>query len=78
MVTDESKIGLLAGFLIPITKKVSFAGDFISGNNARSYINTGFGVKLTDKWSIYGGAVIPAPDSGNKLAGTIQVRYLSK
>ena len=78
LATDESKFGLLAGFKIPITKKVSYAGDFISGNNARSYINTGFGVKLTDKWSIYGGGLIPAPDSGNKYGGTIQVRYLSK
>ena len=78
LVTEERKFGLLAGFQIPLTKKVTYTGDFISGNNARSYINTGFGVKLTDKWSIYGGGVIPAPDSGNKYGGTLQVRYLGK
>ena len=78
LVTDEGKIGLLAGFTVPVTKKLSFVADYISGNHARSFINTGLGLKLTDKWSIYGGAVIPAPDSGNKAAGTVQVRYLSK
>lgn len=78
LVTDESKFGLLAGFKIPLSKKWTFASDYISGNNARSYINTGFGLKLTNKWAAYGGAVIPAPDSGNKLAGTLQFRYLSK
>ena len=78
LVTKESKFGLLAGFKVPLTKKLSFASDFISGNNARSYINTGLGYKLTDTWSIYGGGVIPAPNSGNKYAGTIQFRYLSK
>ena len=78
LVTEESKFGLLAGFKIPIGKKWTYAGDYISGNHARSYINTGFGFKLTSKWAVYGGAVIPAPDSGNKLAGTLQFRYLSK
>ena len=78
LVTNESKIGLLAGFQIPLTKKWSFASDYISGDNARSYINTGFKVKLSGKWSAYGGAAIPAPDSGNKLAGTLQFRYKSK
>ena len=78
LVTEENKIGLLAGFNVPLTKKLSYVADYISGNHARSFINTGLGLKLTDKWSIYGGAVIPAPDSGNKAAGTIQFRYLSK
>lgn len=78
LVTEEGKIGILAGFKVPVTKKLSFVADYISGNNARSYINTGLGYKLTNKWALYGGAVIPAPDSGNKLAGTIQFRYLSK
>ena len=75
---DENEFGLLAGFKVPLTKKLSFAGDYISGNNARSYINTGLGLKLSNTWSMYGGAVIPAPNSGNKYAGTIQFRYLSK
>ncbi|WP_017730891.1 hypothetical protein [Nafulsella turpanensis] len=76
LVTKEGKFGLLAGFKVPLSKKWSFAGDYISGNNARSYINTGFGYKITSHWAAYGGAVIPAPDSGNKLAGTLQFRYL--
>ena len=78
LVMKEGKIGLLAGFKVPITKKVSYVADYISGNNARSFINSGLGLKLTKKWAIYGGAVIPAPDSGNKLGGTIQFRYMSK
>lgn len=78
LATDNDKFGLMAGFKITITKKISFATDYISGNNARSFINTGLGLKLTDKWSTYAGAVIPAPDSGNKLGGTIQFRYLSR
>lgn len=78
LVTKESKFGLLAGFKIPLTKKLSFASDYISGDNARSYINTGLGFKLTKHWAAYGGAVIPAPDSGNKLAGTLQLRYKGK
>ena len=78
LVTEESKIGILAGFNVPLTKKLSFLADYISGNHARSYFNTGLGLKLTDKWSMYGGAVLPAPDSGNKTAGTLQFRYLSK
>ena len=78
LATNESKFGLLAGFKVPLTKKLSFAGDFISGNNARSYINTGLGYKLSNTWSLYGGAVIPAPNSGNKYAGTLQFRYLAK
>ena len=78
LVTEEDKFGLLAGFQVPLSKKLTYVADYISGNNARSYINTGFGLKLSDTWSIYGGAVIPAPNSGNKLAGTLQFRYLSK
>lgn len=78
LATEENKIGLLAGLDVPLTKKLSFLADYMSGNHARSYINTGLGLKLTDKWSIYGGAVLPAPNSGNKTAGTIQFRYLSK
>ena len=78
LVTEESKIGLLAGIIVPLTKKLSVLADYISGNHARSYINTGLGLKLSNQWSMYGGAVLPAPNSGNKAAGTIQFRYLSK
>ena len=75
---EDNKFGLLAGLKIPLTKKWNVAADYISGNNARSLINAGLGLKLSSKWSMYGGAVIPAPDSGNKYGGTIQFRYLSK
>ena len=78
LVTNESKFGLLAGFEISVTKKLSFAGDYISGNNVRSYINTGLGLKLSDHWTTIGGVAIPAPDSGNKYAGFLQIRYLGK
>ena len=78
LVTEEGKIGLLAGFKIPLTKKLTYVADYISGDHARSFINTGLGLKLSGKWAMYGGAVIPAPDSGNKAGGTIQFRYLSK
>ena len=78
LVTDESKFGLLAGLNIPLTQKLSFAGDYISGNHDRSFINTGLNLKLSDKWTIYGGGVIPAPNSGNNFGGTIQLQYQSK
>lgn len=76
--TDTDRFGLLAGFKVPITQALTISGDFISGNNARSYLNAGLGVKLTETWAVYGGAVIPAPNSGNKFAGTIQFSYKSK
>lgn len=75
---EDNSFGLLAGLQIPITKKLTFASDFISGNNARSYINSGLGFKISDTWSIYGGGLIPAPNSGNKYGGTLQFRYISK
>ena len=75
---DENEFGILAGVQIPLVKKLTLLGDYISGNNARSYINTGLGLKLSNTWSMYGGAVIPAPNSGNKYGGTLQFRYLSK
>lgn len=78
LVTDEKKLGIMAGIEVPISDKWTFLGDFISGDNARSYINTGLEVKLNDEWSLMGGAGFPAPDSGNKTIGIIQLSYLGK
>lgn len=78
LATKGSRFGLLAGFKIPVTQHLTVAADFISGNHARSFINAGLGLKLTDEWSTYAGAVIPAPESGNKFGGTLQFRYLTK
>lgn len=78
LATSGIRFGLLAGLKVPLTQRLTVAADFISGNNARSFINSGLGLKLTDEWSIYAGAVIPAPNSGNRFGGTIQVRFLSK
>lgn len=78
LATDTDRGGILAGFKIPLTKKLTWASDYISGDNARSFINTGLGLKLTDEWSTYAGAVIPAPESNNKAGATIQFRYLTK
>ncbi|MFD2514775.1 hypothetical protein ACFSRY_12945 [Pontibacter locisalis] len=52
--------------------------DYILGNTARSYSNTGFGRKLSYRWITAFGAAIPGPESGNKYAGFLQIRYLGK
>lgn len=77
LVTDEQKFGILAGIEIPLSQKWTLMGDYISGNNARSYIHTGLGVKLGKAWSLMGAAGFPAPDSGNKTIGILQLTYLN-
>ena len=78
LVTDEKKFGFMLAVDVPVTKKWTLIGDYISGDNARSYFHTGFEVKLAQEWSIFGGAGFPAPDSGNKTVGVIQLSYLGK
>ena len=78
LVTDEKEFGILAALEIPVTQKWTLLGDYISGDNARSYIQTGLEVKLNSEWSIMGGAGFPAPDSGNKTIGIVQISYLGK
>lgn len=78
LVTDEAKFGIIAGLVIPLTQKWSLLGDYISGDNARSYIHSGIKYKLSSAWAITGAAGFPAPDSGNKTTGIIQIVYLSK
>ena len=78
LVTDEKKIGIIAGLQIPVSKKVNIVADYISGNNARSYINSGLSIKLTKDWALISAVGFPAPDSGNKTLGIIQLSYTSK
>ena len=78
LVTNEQKFGIMAGVEIPLTQKWTLLGDYISGNNARSYIHTGLAVKLGSEWSLMGAAGFPAPDSGNKTTGILQLSYLGK
>ena len=78
LVTEEKKFGFLAGLEVPLSQKWTLLGDYISGDNARSYINTGLAVRLNAEWSLMGGAGFPAPDSGNKTTGIIQISYLGK
>ena len=78
LVTDEKKFGFLAGLQVPVSQKVNIVADYISGNNARSYINTGLSIKLSSDWSLIPAVGFPAPDSGNKTLGIIQLSYTSK
>ena len=78
LVTDEQKFGIMAGLTIPLTQKWTLLGDYISGDHARSYIHSGIEYKLSSAWAIIGAAGFPAPDSGNKTTGILQITYLGK
>lgn len=78
LVTEEPKWGFMAGTQIPLSSKWIFFADYISGDHARSYINTGISYKINKKWSIYAGPRFPAPESGNKTAAVFQLSYLAK
>ena len=76
LVTNEQKTGIMAGLSIPLTQKWTLLGDYISGDHARSYIHSGLELKLSNAWAIMVGAGFPAPNSGNKTTGILQISYL--
>ena len=78
LVTEEGKFGIMAGFQVPVSQKWTLLGDYISGDHARSYINTGFSFKINSAWNIFSGVAMPAPESGNKYSGILQLSYTSK
>ncbi|MEP6819889.1 MAG: hypothetical protein ABJA18_10170 [bacterium] len=49
------KTGVLAGYEQPLTKKLSFVTDWVSGNNDLGYVTSGAGITFSPKNNIYAG-----------------------
>ena len=59
------KTGVLAGYEQPLTSKLSFVTDWVSGNNDLGYVTAGAGVTLSPKNNIYAGYSFGNQGRGN-------------
>lgn len=63
--TGTDKVGVLAGYQQPVTRKFSFVTDWFSGNNDYGYITAGTGITLSPKSNIYAGYSFGNQGRGN-------------
>ncbi|UYZ62773.1 hypothetical protein [Hymenobacter weizhouensis] len=71
-----NRAGLLLGAEFPITKKLLFMGDFISGNNYTSVSVLGFNYLATKRVQLCLGALLPNPNSNNRHGVVLELNLL--
>lgn len=75
-VGQGNQMGLLLGAEFPLTKRLLFMGDFISGNNYTSVSVLGFNYLLTKRVQLCLGALLPNPNSNNRHGVVFELNLL--
>lgn len=71
-----NRAGLLLGAEFPITKKLLFMGDFISGTNYTSVSILGFNYLATKRLQLCLGALLPNPGTSNRPGVVFELNLL--
>ncbi|SHI86331.1 hypothetical protein SAMN02745146_1733 [Hymenobacter daecheongensis DSM 21074] len=71
-----NRAGLLLGAEFPVTKKLLFMGDFISGNNYTSASVVGFNYLATKRLQLCLGALLPNPGTSNRPGLVFELNLL--
>ena len=71
-----NRAGVLVGAEFPVTKKLLFMGDFISGNNYTSVSVVGFNYLATKRVQICLGALLPNPGTSNRPGVVFELNLL--
>ena len=71
-----NQFGMMAGFEVPISKKLLLMGDWISGSNAASAGVLGFNFMVTKRIQLCLGALLPNPNTSNKPGVVFELNIL--
>lgn len=71
-----NNVGIMAGFELPVHKKLLIMGDFISGNNSTAVSVLGVNYLISKRVQLCFGGLIPNPNSGNKPGFVFELNLL--
>ncbi|AYA38705.1 hypothetical protein D3Y59_17600 [Hymenobacter oligotrophus] len=71
-----NRVGVLAGFEVPVHRRLLVMGDFVSGRHAAAVSVLGVNFLATQRLQLCAGALLPNPGSGNRAGVVFELNLL--